>query len=51
MRCTECGFEVDEANESQIVCPRCGADPNPQPGRELVPELLVTTAPVNQYVN
>ena len=25
--CPECGFPMDEANESQPVCPRCGADP------------------------
>jgi hypothetical protein len=24
MRCLECGFEVDELNESQPVCPACG---------------------------
>jgi len=24
--CPECGFPMDEANESQPVCPRCGAD-------------------------
>jgi hypothetical protein len=23
----ECGFPMDEGNESQPVCPRCGADP------------------------
>ena len=27
MTCPECGFDVDELNESQPVCPRCGADP------------------------
>ena len=25
--CPECGFPMDEGNESQPVCPRCGADP------------------------
>ena len=25
--CAECGFPIDEGNESQPVCPRCGADP------------------------
>jgi ribosomal protein L37E len=25
--CPECGFPIDEGNESQPVCPRCGADP------------------------
>ena len=23
----DCGYEIDELNESQPVCPRCGADP------------------------
>jgi hypothetical protein len=27
MRCPECGFRLDPVNESQIVCPACGADP------------------------
>jgi hypothetical protein len=27
MNCPDCGFEIDELNESQPVCPRCGADP------------------------
>jgi len=25
--CPECGFPIDGGNESQPVCPRCGADP------------------------
>ena len=29
MRCANCGWELDECNESQPVCPRCGG---PQPG-------------------
>jgi hypothetical protein len=28
MRCTECGHKIDVLNESQPVCPACGADPN-----------------------
>ena len=28
MSCPECGFRLDPYNESQIVCPACGADPN-----------------------
>ena len=24
----ECGFRLDPDNESQVVCPACGADPN-----------------------
>jgi NADH pyrophosphatase NudC (nudix superfamily) len=27
MICIECGFGIDEMNESQPVCPRCGTDP------------------------
>jgi hypothetical protein len=27
MRCRECGAELDELNESQPVCPGCGAPP------------------------
>ena len=27
MRCLECGAEFDELNESQPVCPACGAPP------------------------
>jgi len=26
--CLECGFKLDPTNESQVVCPACGADPN-----------------------
>jgi hypothetical protein len=40
MPCLECGFEFDEANESQPVCPRCGADSNGHPRSALDPELL-----------
>ena len=28
MSCTECGFRFDPDNESQVVCPGCGADPS-----------------------
>jgi hypothetical protein len=28
MSCPECGFRFDPVNESQVVCPACGADPN-----------------------
>src|ERR1017187_5726329 len=28
MSCSECGFRLDPYNESQVVCPACGADPN-----------------------
>jgi hypothetical protein len=29
MRCTECGADFDELNESQPVCPGCGTPPGP----------------------
>jgi len=42
MMCVQCGFRLDEMNESQPVCPRCGTDPyqlesraNPGPDSEL----------------
>ena len=35
MQCLECGFDFDEVNESQPVCPRCGADPNNLPSSAL----------------
>ena len=28
MSCPTCGFRFDPINESQVVCPACGADPN-----------------------
>ena len=34
MRCPECGFPIDEANESQPVCPACGADPAASSGED-----------------
>jgi hypothetical protein len=40
MQCLDCGFELDDANESQTVCPCCGADPNEHPGLRRDPELL-----------
>jgi len=27
MTCPNCGFEIDELNESQPLCPSCGTDP------------------------
>lgn len=27
-RCPTCGFRFDPINESQVLCPACGADPN-----------------------
>ena len=36
MSCPECGFRFDPVNESQVVCPACGADPNTpvEPGED-----------------
>ena len=28
MLCPECGFRLDPFNDSQAVCPACGANPN-----------------------
>lgn len=28
MLCPECGFRLDPYNESQALCPACGANPN-----------------------
>ncbi len=32
--CPTCGFRLDPINESQVLCPACGADPTdpPRPG-------------------
>ena len=40
MQCLDCGFDLDEANESQRVCPCCGADPHERSESTLAPELL-----------
>jgi rubredoxin len=39
MSCPECGFEFDPDNESQVVCPACGADPTGEPRLEDDPTL------------
>ena len=36
--CRTCGFRLDPINESQVVCPACGADPSNQPRPEDDPE-------------
>lgn len=41
MRCSECGFRIDELNESQPVCPSCGADANAHPRFVLDPKVLL----------
>jgi hypothetical protein len=40
MQCLECGFELDEVNESQPVCPRCGADSRDNVSPLLNPKFL-----------
>ena len=50
MRCLECGAELDELNESQPVCPACGAPPGRDRDDEDVCALLddaalIATAP------
>ena len=37
--CPTCGFRFDPINESQVVCPACGADPNNPPRPEDDPEI------------
>ncbi len=37
--CLTCGFRLDPVNESQVVCPACGADPNNPPLPEDDPEI------------
>lgn len=37
--CPTCGFRLDPINESQVVCPACGADPNNPPWPEDDPEI------------
>ena len=37
--CTTCGFRFDPINESQVLCPACGADPNNPPRLEDDPEI------------
>lgn len=36
--CTSCGGRLDDCNESQIVCPRCGDPPEP---RTLTPRTSI----------
>ena len=45
MNCPACGFEIDELNEYQPVCPRCGTDPydpnsSPDPLDDLIADAL-----------
>jgi hypothetical protein len=42
MNCPDCGYEIDELNESQPVCPRCGADPyDPNSSRDPLDDPMV----------
>ena len=42
MKCPDCGFDIDELNESQPVCPRCGADPyDPNSSPDLLDDPMV----------
>ena len=38
-RCPTCGFKIDPINESQLLCPACGADPSNPPRPEDDPEI------------
>ena len=46
MRCLECGAEFDEMNESQPVCPGCGAIPGGRRDGEDVCALLEEAAAI-----
>ena len=37
--CPTCGFRFDPINESQVLCPACGTDPNNPPRPEDDPEF------------
>lgn len=37
--CPTCGFRFDPINESQVLCPACGTDPNNPPRLEDDPEF------------
>ncbi len=39
LSCPTCGFRLDPINESQVVCPACGADSNSPPRPEDDPEI------------
>ena len=39
LSCPTCGFRIDLINESQVVCPACGADPNNPLRPENAPEF------------
>jgi hypothetical protein len=42
--CPECAFPMDEGNESQPVCPRCGADPADRQDSAVPATLTLPTA-------
>ena len=37
--CPRCGFRLEPINESQVVCPACGTDPNNSSRLEDDPEI------------
>jgi hypothetical protein len=37
--CPTCGLRLDPINESQVLCPACGAAPNNPPRSEVDPEF------------
>ncbi|MGH9626737.1 MAG: hypothetical protein ACRD7E_00005 [Bryobacteraceae bacterium] len=49
MQCLDCGFEFDEVNESQPVCPCCGADPDERPDSTLGPELVFLDMTADEF--
>ena len=54
MNCPECGYEIDEVNESQAVCPRCGTDPydpNSSPLDDPLVEPLFNEEPARKLIN
>jgi uncharacterized Zn finger protein (UPF0148 family) len=48
--CPDCGFPMDEGNESQPVCPRCGADPAEHQDSAAPATLAISTVRVEQIL-
>jgi uncharacterized Zn finger protein (UPF0148 family) len=48
--CPECGFPMDEGNESQPVCPRCGADPAEHQDSAVPRTLTLPAAPFEEIL-
>jgi len=52
MNCPNCGFEMDELNESQPVCPLCGTDPyDPDSPDPLDDPLVDLEDPSSKLIN